>query len=538
MLSSLESAESIADSLASRVESSESVVRLTPEQAARAARVHATLTEFGAAAFFTHVRSRSASKTLYIGPPEVRQKELTPDQLRIAEELDATLERVSSYLAKAPLVLVERRMGQNSQFSPLCRLYVSVENRVNVRLAYMFSTLMFDPEGATGPELTLIDAPEWPETQILVFPEQRLTLVLGSDYFGEVKKGFLRMGMWEAKKRGMLGLHAGAKLVRVRRDGRLQKILVILFGLSGTGKTTHTCHTHFLSRDGEGVEMIQDDVIFLRRNGSFLGTENAFFVKTEGLSPEVLPQLYDAVMRPNVIFENVAVDWRGRVHLDDYSLTSNGRAVVPRENLGKYASSYINVLDPSELDGIAVIFITRRFTVVPIAARLTPEQAAAAFMLGESVITSAADPKRAGQSVREVGTNPFIIGDPAYEGNWMYEFFRRHEDTVSAYVVNTGGVGEVRQNGRVVKPALRVQIPEMARIIAGMLRGEVRWRRDPLLGVEVAEAVPGVDLSKFNPARHYDWPALSKLVAELKDERREWLSKFPGLRRDVLEARY
>ena len=538
MLISLETAESIAESLISRVESSKSVVSLTPWQAAEAARIHATLTDFGAMAFFTYIRSRSASKTLYIGPPEVLQRELTPDQVRIAESLDDTLEKLSSYLKKAPLVLVERRMGQNSEFSPLCRLYVSVENRANVRLAHMFSTLMFEPEGATGPELTLIDVPEWPETQILVFPEQRLTLVLGSDYFGEVKKGFLRMGMWEAKKRGMLGLHAGAKLVRVRRDGELRRYLVILFGLSGTGKTTHTCHTHFLDREGESVEMIQDDVIFLRMDGSFLGTENAFFVKTEGLNPDVLPQLYDAVMKPNVIFENVAVDWRGRVHLEDYSLTSNGRAIVPRRNLGEHASKHIDILDPSELDGIAVIFITRRFTVVPIAARLTPEQAAAAFMLGESVITSAADPKRAGQSVREVGTNPFIIGDPAYEGNWMYEFFKRHEDAVSVYVINTGGVGELRRGGRVLKPVLRVQIPEMARIIAGILRGEVRWRRDPLLEVDVAEYVPGVNLSKFNPARHYDWPTLYKLVSELKAERREWLSKFPGLRREVLEARY
>jgi len=63
-----------------------------------------------------------------------------------------------------------------------------------------------------------------------------------------------------------------------------------------------------------------------------------------------------------------------------------------------------------------IVFITRRNDVVPVCARLTSEQAAAYFMLGESIETSAGDPTKAGQAKREVGTNPFIVGPEAEEG--------------------------------------------------------------------------------------------------------------------------
>ena len=122
-----------------------------------------------------------------------------------------------------------------------------------------------------------------------------VTYVLGSDYYGEAKKGFLRMAMWHAKQQGMLGLHAGTKILRARdKDGKLRRLGMIIFGLTATGKTTHACHNHGLSLDGEGVEIVQDDVVFWRRDGSALGTEKGFYIKTEGLDPNVQPLLHDA----------------------------------------------------------------------------------------------------------------------------------------------------------------------------------------------------------------------------------------------------
>jgi phosphoenolpyruvate carboxykinase (ATP) len=89
------------------------------------------------------------------------------------------------------------------------------------------------------------------------------------------------MAMWTAKQNGMLGLHAGAKIVKARdRNGKTRKYSMILFGLSATGKTTHACHNHGLVEDGEGQEIVQDDVIFLRTDGSALGSERGFYIKT------------------------------------------------------------------------------------------------------------------------------------------------------------------------------------------------------------------------------------------------------------------
>src|SRR5439155_14267310 len=86
------------------------------------------------------------------------------------------------------------------------------------------------------------------------------------------------------------------------------------------------------------------------------------------------------------------------------------------------------------------VFITRRNDVVPAVARLTAEQAAAYFMLGESIETSAGDPTKAGQAKREVGTNPFIVGPEAQEGNRLLEILRANPD-MQAYILNTGSIG-------------------------------------------------------------------------------------------------
>jgi phosphoenolpyruvate carboxykinase (ATP) len=187
---------------------------------------------------------------------------------------------------------------------------------------------------------------------------------------------------------------------------------------------------------------VQDDVVFLRSNASALGSERGFYLKTGYLNPKVQPILFRAAISHRTIFENVMVNYLGNVSFDSATLTENGRGIIQREDLGADSSENVNLPPLKELDGLIVIFITRRNTVVPIASKLTLEQAAAAFMLGESVETSAGDPRRAGESVREVGTNPFIIGDEAYEGNWFYAFLKKHRSKIQCYLLNTVALGK------------------------------------------------------------------------------------------------
>jgi phosphoenolpyruvate carboxykinase (ATP) len=275
-------------------------------------------------------------------------------------------------------------------------------------------------------------------------------------------------------------------------------------------------------------------VVFWDRDGSALGTERGFYIKTEGLDPSVQPLLYNAATSPDAILENVMVDYKGNVHFDDQTLTGNGRGIIQRTDLGEYMSKTVNLPSVDELDGLIMAFIIRRNTVVPICSKLTPEQAAAAFMLGESIESSGSDPRRAGESVREVGTNPFIIGDEAQEGNIFYEFVKRHPEKIQCFMLNTGGVGEVvtrdLDGSRHVKQRVsRVQIPEMASIIRGIARGTIEWQEDPNWMVEVPKSVEGCDISRFDLGKFYDTDSVDHLTAELRRERAQYIERFAGL---------
>jgi phosphoenolpyruvate carboxykinase (ATP) len=521
----------------------ENVKRISPDDLERICTRMGTRTEFGNYNFSSSVRNRSASRTVYIGTEGVMQSPLDYDRKEILDGLDRTLDEVFEYLRDAPLLQVDLTMGENRMFSPRCHLYLSNYRKDHSRLALMASRAFFPDRETGGPDLYLIDLPEWHENkrQILVFPEVQVTIVLGSDYYGEVKKGFLRMGMYCAKRQGMLGLHAGTKTVRAMRKDGVCNIGMVLFGLTATGKTTHTCHDHGLTGEGEVVRVLQDDVVFLCMDGHALGTEMGFYIKTDGLDPQHQPLLYEAAKMPGAILENVAVDHLGTVRFQDLTLTGNGRGIVHRDSLGRFTPKIIDLPSLKDMDRLFMIFITRRNTILPIISKLDAAQAAGAFMLGESVESSGGDPRRAGESVRVVGTNPFIIGSETEEGNWFHEFLQRNGDRVECYLLNTGGVGEVMEkdeNGHkhVVRKVTRVDIDEVAAIIRGISRDTISWKREDAFGTLVPEGVEGIDLSRLDPRRFYSEDEIQEMVIALRNERAVHLSRFSGLAPAVIDA--
>jgi phosphoenolpyruvate carboxykinase (ATP) len=503
------------------------------------------VTSTGGRSFNSNVRNRSAGVAVMFGSERVATKSFNPAQQRISESREHTLEEVRKYLLRAPLIRVQRTIGDNSEFNPKCNLFLSVQRADNVRQACLWSHTLrdYDPS-SPGPDLYEICIPEWPENerQVLVFPEENLTVILGIDYVGEVKMGFLRMAMWDAKQEGLLSLHAGSKVVTAQQpDGDSKRYGMLFFGLSGTGKTTHACHGHGMGAPGEVMDILQDDIVALGRDGRALGTERGFYLKTEGMNPETQALIYGALRSPEALFENVMLTHDGEIDYTDLSLGGNGRAVIPRTSFGEYVGSDINLPSLDQLDGMVVAFITRRMTVLPLVSRLNPEQAAAAFMLGESVETSAGDPRRAGESVRVVGTNPFLIGSEADEGNWFYDFIKNNEDKVQCFLLNTGGVGEILERdeqGRatVKQPVSRVPIPEMSAIIRGILRNTVQWGEDPLFGTEVPVSVDGLDIDKYDLSNFYTGEQVQDYATRLKEERRAHLASFPGLNPKILEA--
>jgi phosphoenolpyruvate carboxykinase (ATP) len=527
------------------LEGRSNVTTLDMKELEMAAAPYGHKTNSGSMGFFSNVRNRSATISVTFGSDRVQDKRRSEVQQHIADNLDPTLETLTEYLKNTPLICVKRTIGDNSAFNPKCTLFLSTRRKDNVRQAYLWAnTLRNYMAAANGPELYLICIPEWEERQrqVLCWPETGLNIVLGLDYVGEVKMGFLRMAMWDAKEEGMLSLHAGTKVLKARQpDGQTKRFGMFFFGLSGTGKSTHSCHDHGLNEGGEGIEILQDDITFLGKDGSALGTEKGFYLKTEGITEAYQPIIYNALTSDQAIFENVMVNVDGNIDFADLSLGSNGRAVIPRSTMKPHINETIDLPSLDNLDGIIMAFITRRMTVLPPVSKLSPEQAAAAFMLGESIETSAGDPRRAGQSVRVVGTNPFLIGDPSLEGNWFYDFVKNNRDKVHCYLLNTGGVGEIREadsDGRsvVTQKVLRIQIPEMAAIIRGIAKNTIQWKQDPYFGVLVPETVQGMDISKYDLDKFYTPDQAQGLAKVLKEERKSWLAQFSGLPQEVLNA--
>ncbi len=410
------------------------------------------LDSFGSPAYVTKKTSRSAAMTeIFFGDPDERQ----------ASILQGAYEMLESHIeAGGKLLVMDKLMGLHPEHSHHCRTIVTPDY---ARMLVMWDKLIFDlPADREGsePDQVEILIPEWdeysdkkglPPVSILADADNRATWALGSDYFGEIKKGHLRMAMYREKilmkegKGGGLGIHAGGKLIKAvdAASGELVEKGAIFFGLSGTGKTTLSVHHFWLDPDkGESVVIRQDDFFALSPDAQAFGTEDNAYIKTEGLEGEGQPLLYAGATSPNAALENVYVDPETRdadFFRYDHPFVPggkclNGRGVVIRREL-EFTD------DKVDLDHVDMIFfITRRETIVPPLARLSTEQAAAFFMLGESILTSAADPAKAGQSVRTVGTNPFIVGSEGEEGNIFYDILKRNPD-IQCFLFNTGGFG-------------------------------------------------------------------------------------------------
>ncbi len=469
----------------------------------RALGLGGTVTEFGNLSVVTSVRNRIAKFT------EVVTGKLHRDDSRLISE-------VMDYLKSKEMIRLDRVMCMTEGFKKNCRLYVTAEYP---RLPLMWGSTLFPPTEDAPPDFTVITVPEWKEKKVLVFPESGMTLILGTDYKGENKKAMLRQVMYWAKKGGNLGLHAASKIIRVFRDGELRDFGFILFGLSGTGKTSLSCHSHWL-RHPERVVIRQDDVVILRSNGSAIGTEESYYLKTDGLEPAMQPLLYAAAISPRAILENVWVEPEtGRVDFFNAELTSNGRGMVKRRDIAFTDAD----IDLKKVD--FVIFITRRYDIMPPVVKLSPEWAAAAFMLGESIETSAGDPTRAGQPLRVVGTNPFIVGSYEEEGDAFLHILR-HNPGIQCFILNTGKVGGTDRGQKIT-------VVDSVKILEMIARDKITWQRDDFWGYEVPVAIPGVELERFNLGNFYSRDEVQELSQNLMQERLAWLARFPGLDKDI-----
>ncbi len=521
---------------------------ISMKEAKKNALPHAVKTKNGSYCWRSAVSSRMGQKTVYLGSEAVQQGHPNDVQKKLVETSPEMLHKVLQLVQTLPMVHVQRRMGDNPDFNPLCNLYVSVADPKNYRLPYAWGNTLFDPRGKRqGPELTMIHIPdEHPiRMQILALPEHHINICLGSDYTGEDKKGFLRQALYEADKLGMLGLHAGTKIVVAKdsKSGQLKRYGVFLFGLTATGKSTWSCHQLGLDHEaGEETLAVQDDICFLRRDGSAYGSENNFYVKTD-VDETMQEAMYHALSDESAILENLMVHADGTLDFLDERLGENGRGVMQRSKLmvrrGRRMHSItadsINLppLD-SGLDGLVFCFITRRNTIMSFAQELTADQAILAYLWGESTHSFATRPDQAGNSVRIVGTDDFIIGPEGRKVNQFAEIIKglvdRFPGKVRFFQYNTGGMGEIikeKPDGKktLVRKVERVPINLMAAIQRGDLRCTNRYEQGPL-GTREVTHIDGEDLSKWRAKNFYSQVEIDEYIKDLVNGRRTHTAKI------------
>ena len=479
----------------------------------------ARFTRYGNLNVQTTVLARSNRSTyLVTDEPDGQNQSISREEgLRWADAQDA-------YIAGCEMVQVDGYIGADPEFRVPARLYIEA---ANANIAGMQQQLWFavdDPEGFE-PELTVVytpnlKAPGWPDERlILVDLENGVNRVFNSDYFGESKKGILRMWNKLVYDRGGIPLHAGCKVIPTDRGERV----ALIVGLSGTGKTTTT----FTRQNGSLP--VQDDFVAWMPDGRVYATENGCFAKTFALNPEDEPAIHGAVTQPRSYLENVS-QTGDEVDFYDESYTKNGRATFPFEVIDSAATRPIDTAH-------FLLVLNRNEGIIPAVARLEGPQAAAFFMLGETTGTAAGGAAEEGKFLRVPGTNPFFPLSHDVQGNRFLELLAEHP--LEVHLMNTGSVGGPVSDER----ARKVRIKHSSAIVKGIAEGTIEWQDDPDFGYQIARHVPGIDgedEAVLRPRKLYEAQGradeYAAQVERLHRERREFLSGFESLTAEIVDA--
>jgi phosphoenolpyruvate carboxykinase (ATP) len=308
---------------------------------------------------------------------------------------------------------------------------------------------------------------------------EKMHVVGGSWYGGEMKKGIFAMMNYYLPLQGIAAMHCSANK---GKDGDV----AIFFGLSGTGKTT-------LSTDPKR-ELIGDDEHGWDDDGVF-NFEGGCYAKTINLDKDSEPDIFNAIKR-DALLENVTVDAKGKIDFNDGSTTQNTRVSYPIHHID-------NIVKPVSKGGHAskVIFLTAdAFGVLPPVAKLTPEQTKYHFLSGFTA-------KLAGTERGVTTPQPtfsacfgaaFLSLHPTKYGQ---ELVRKMEaNGATAYLVNTGWNGTGK----------RISIKDTRAIIDRILDGSIEKAETKTISVfnlEVPTSLEGVDTNILDPKNTYSDPA-------------------------------
>ena len=373
------------------------------------------------------------------------------------------------------------------------------EHRVNVRVINEFAwhnlfirTLLVRPTphelASFVPEYTIIDLPSFradparhgcrSETVIAVNFTEKLILIGGTAYAGEMKKSVFGILNYLLPVKGVMPMHCSAN---IGADGHT----AVFFGLSGTGKTT-------LSADASRT-LIGDDEHGWSDTAVF-NFEGGCYAKMIRLSAEAEPEIFATTKRFGTVLENVVIYPETReLDFDDNSLAENSRGSYPIEFIPNTSEKNMGPVPKT------IIFLTAdAYGVLPPIARLTPDQAMYHFLSGYTARVAGTE---IGVTEPEATFStcfgaPFMPRHPSVYGNLLKE--RIAKGNVQCWLVNTGWTG-----GKATMPGIsRMPIKATRALLNAALDGSLNnaeFRKDANFGFEFPVAVPGVDSGILDP---------------------------------------
>ncbi|MDF2184869.1 phosphoenolpyruvate carboxykinase (ATP) [Grimontia hollisae] len=315
---------------------------------------------------------------------------------------------------------------------------------------------------------------------------ERMQLIGGTWYGGEMKKGMFAMMNYFLPLKDIASMHCSANM---GQDGDV----AIFFGLSGTGKTT-------LSTDPKRA-LIGDDEHGWDDNGVF-NFEGGCYAKTIKLSKEAEPDIYNAIRR-DALLENVTVRKDGSIDFNDGSKTENTRVSYPIYHIE-------NIVKPVSKGGHAnkVIFLSAdAFGVLPPVSKLTPEQTKYHFLSGFTAKLAGTE-----RGITEPTPtfsacfgNAFLTLHPTKYAEVLVK--RMEAAGAEAYLVNTGWNGTGK----------RISIKDTRAIIDAILDGsieEAETKVIPIFNLEVPVKLHDVDPDILDPRDTYVDPLQWQSKAE------------------------
>lgn len=463
----------------------------------------AELTESGAVSVKTGIFTGRSPKDRYIVQDDVTKDTIfwdgkvnlptTPEIFQSCKEL--VLDQLST---SKKIYVVDAFCGTNADTRLKVRFIMEVAWQAHFVTNMFIRPSHYELQNYGEPDFTVINGskttnPNWEEQElhsenfIMFNLTEKLQIIGGTWYGGEMKKGMFAMMNYYLPLKGMASMHCSAN---VGEEGDV----ALFFGLSGTGKTT-------LSADPKRY-LIGDDEHGWDNNGVF-NYEGGCYAKVIDLSEEKEPDIFAAIKR-DALLENVVVN-NGISDYTDNSITENTRVSYPIYHINKI------VLPSKAGHASKIVYLSAdAFGVLPPVSVLDEDQAQYHFLCG---YTSKLAGTERGITEPEPSFSPafgeaFLTLHPTMYSKTLIGKMKEHG--AKAYLVNTGWNGTGK----------RISLKDTRAIIDAIIDGSIEdapKTRIPIMNLEVPTSLPNVSEGILDPRDTYsnveEWEEKAKDLA-------------------------